>query len=1559
MEIGKDAILIGQARLSPTHRPASKESTTDTPDDPKERYSKEAPVLSESSVETGVSAQTPAPVDPGGTPVNQNPTSILVLENPVPPPATSEQTLETALKEAVSTVVAKPAQSTRGISPTFNKPEVSFLDRLLGVSKSIGNAFLSLVGSGDPAHHLRAEQKQVLALEAKYAATDPETGEYLIPDLSVKTAEFRELLKSGQANLDQIRVEAYAVAREACARELGMRHYECQVAGALAMDQGSIAEMKTGEGKTLTAVLPLYLNALATDDQGRSKGAHLITVNEHLADRDGEWMRPAFEALGMTLGVVTEQKEPEEKRAAYAADITYATNNAVGFDYLRDQMVHSPEERVQRGLHYALVDEVDMVLIDEANTPLILSSGTADNEGEYRNFDRLVRNLRDDGSDFQLSNKEKFIYLTDQGLDYVETHLAFQDARREEMQAQVESKLQHDLLAETEAAAVTRSKEEELLKTVTAEDSGPEEFRAFKDAVRKGAFEFLDQDTRRRLQREGPRPGDLKRIGVTLENAREVHEKLLPTLHEKAQSTAGHHQAVVEKTRKAEKALEALLDLRLACDEKEKLALERDYQEAKAEAPEFNLYDEKNMHRAGYLENALKSRFLFHEGEDYLVEDNEVKIVDAFKGRMPEGRRFSYGLHQALEAKEDVPLNPLTQTSASVTYPNLFKLYEGSPDLRDDPDSARGLAGMSGTAVSEAEEFFKLYGVEVVAIETNKPVILRKHPDVYFRTNEEKVAAVVDRAEELFRSGKPVLIGTVSVENNKYVASQLAKRGIPCQVLNAENVRGRNEEEIAQVSRESQMISNAGHSGMVTVATNMAGRGVNVKPDWIAFSKLSSDVMREALPLGRMASGFERLLQAGKSGVVDVGSVEAAQAVTQYFRGERLPARVSPEHPGKVFVGTAESRETLKLEDYPARPVVVDVAEEKEVEKLRHWLDNSGVPVQVVEGESDPPPAGTVQIRVLPTEESRKQDPELYEFQGPRAAVPEGVSYFPAESYFTGGLHVLATERHESPRIDRQLVGRAGRQGAPGSYQFFLSLQDQVLRYFGGEKLEKAFEKVFQKQAAQPGQGISDDRLDQLVTKAQKSVGGVKFDGRDRSNEFDKTNDKHRESFYAFRADVVDGTELKPYFEEWTVRHYMDQLQEHLPGTIFRGWTPEEVSAAQEKAAEKLGFDFPVELGLRDRVNKKELEQAVSSKLKGLFALAQDGGKDARLAILKTADRHWCDHLVNLDELQESIEWEALAEKDPKQAYIPRAFEVFQGFVDRFEEDAIKSVVSPLLREAAHLPVFFGGRAPLLRAQSEPLKQLALKAPADRVEPESERLLDAQVSRAVDLEFLPAEARFWAPERQTEAIAGLGSAQLFHSYEPEAGESGSRPTNPRGPTGKSGRGDFARFGANFCSSAVLVRRHLDTGKLQLLVKPEGAGLALPGGAVEYGQALPREVARDLAVSQLPENHGPNQLLAAERVIAGKVDSAETLYAGAIDHPDNRDQAWWELKAVTLEVPENLEPSSDSAYRWQDVSLDTLKAMESGQVELVHRAVEAYQDRTGFKVAHDGVVGRLV
>ena len=643
-------------------------------------------------------------------------------------------------------------------------------------------------------------------------------------ELRGKTCEFRTRLANGQS-LEDLLPEAFAVVREASFRTLGMRHFDVQLMGGIVLHEGRIAEMKTGEGKTLVATLPAYLNALT------GKGVHIVTVNDYLARRDAEWMGSIYRFLGLKVGVIVHGASHAERREAYNADITYGTNNEFGFDYLRDNMVLSLDEMVQRELNYAIVDEVDSILIDEARTPLIISGQAEESTDLYYKFASLVSRLRP-GEDYTVDEKAHSVALTEAGV------------------------------------------------------------------------------------------------------------------------------AKVEKMLKVE-----------------------------------NLYDDANIELTHHLNQALKAHALMKRDRDYVVKDGKVIIVDEFTGRLMFGRRYSDGLHQAIEAKERVKVERESQTLASITFQNYFRMY-------------KKLAGMTGTAATEEEEFRKIYGLDVVVIPTNEPMIRVDHPDVIYKTERAKFNAVVQEIEELHKAGRPVLVGTISIEKSERLSEMLRKRGIPHQVLNAK-----------YHEKEAQIIAQAGRLGAVTIATNMAGRGTDIllggNPEFIAKQK-----MRELR-----------------------------------YPPEVVNACAERWHSGDPRIEEARER---------YREILAEVKRETDAEKEK--------------------------VIAL------------------------------------GGLHIIGTERHEARRIDNQLRGRAGRQGDPGSSRFYVSLEDDLMRLFGGEFITNIMNRL----GWDEDQPIEHPQISRAIEAAQKRVEARNFDLRKHVLEYDDVMNRQREVIYGERRKVLKGENLKP-----------------------------------------------------------------------------------------------------------------------------------------------------------------------------------------------------------------------------------------------------------------------------------------------------------------------------------------------------------------------------------------------------------------------------------------------
>jgi preprotein translocase subunit SecA len=810
---------------------------------------------------------------------------------------------------------------------------------------------------------LKKLQPYVVAINA----LEPQIQKLTDAQLQAKTAEFKEKLRQG-ATVDDILVEAFAVVREVARRTIKMRHFDVQLVGGIVLHQGKIAEMKTGEGKTLVATLPAYLNAL------EGKGVHIVTVNDYLAKRDAEWMGPIYKFLGLTVGVIQHDLGDAERQKAYAADITYGTNNEFGFDYLRDNMKFRLEDLVQREFNYAIVDEVDSILIDEARTPLIISGPTQESTQLYYKVDNFVRRLQKD-KHFILDEKTRTIALNENGV------------------------------AEAE-----------------------------------------------------------KYFGVP------------------------------------------------------------------------NLYDLNYMDLVHAINQSLKAHFLFKRDVDYMVKDGQVIIVDEFTGRLMPGRRYSDGLHQALEAKERVRVEEEYQTLASITFQNYFRMY-------------KKLAGMTGTAATEAAEFQQIYNLDVVEIPTNKPLIRTEYPDVIYRTAREKWNAVVEEIIELNKIGRPVLVGTISIEKSEKLSEMLRKKGIKHVVLNAK-----------YHELEAQIIAQAGRIGAVTIATNMAGRGVDIllggNPEFLA---------KEAL----------------KKAGLD-------------------PAQVTPEQFNKAY------QEALRITSEEHEKVVA-----------------------------------------------------------------------------LGGLHILGTERHESRRIDNQLRGRAGRQGDPGSSRFYLSLEDDLMRIFGSDRLSGLMSRI----GMSEGVPIQHPMVSRAIERAQKQVEAQNFSIRKHLLEYDDVMNKQRETIYRQRREILEGKDLHEYYFnliDGLVEWYLDQFAN-------KNKHPDEWDreALRQAIFSQFGYDLN-QLNLDwEAITYDELEEKLIGKLKEIYTQKEEQlGSERmrefeRLILLQVIDSRWKDHLLEMDYLKEGIGLRGYGQRDPLIEYKKESYEMFQQMLDRIEEDAVRYLflIQPVIAE--------------------------------------------------------------------------------------------------------------------------------------------------------------------------------------------------------------------------------------------------------------------------------------
>jgi preprotein translocase subunit SecA len=856
------------------------------------------------------------------------------------------------------------------------------------------------------------ELKRVQPLVAEINAQEPQIKALTDEQLRKKTAEFRERLTAG-ASLDDLLPEAFAVVREAGRRTLNMRHFDVQLIGGIVLHRGKIAEMKTGEGKTLVATLPAYLNALA------DKGVHIVTVNDYLARRDSEWMGRIYRFLGMSVGVIQHDLNDQERQVAYGCDITYGTNNEFGFDYLRDNMKFDLAHYVQRGHHYAIVDEVDSILIDEARTPLIISGPAEESTDLYYEVDRIIPKLT--------------------------------------------------------PGAVTRG-------DVKAEE-------------------------REELEKTGDYIVDEKHKTVTLTETGMA---------------------------KAEKMLAHRLQ-------------------------PGGLYDPVNMPLLHHINQALRAHTLFRLDVDYMIKDEGVVIVDEFTGRLMPGRRWSDGLHQAVEAKEKVKIERENQTLATVTFQNYFRKYGK-------------LAGMTGTADTEAEEFMKIYKLDVMVIPTNRVLRRIEEPDTVYRTEKEKYEAIVGDILEKQKEGRPALVGTVSIEKSERLSKLLKMRGIRHVVLNAK-----------YHAQEAEIVAQAGRKATVTIATNMAGRGTDIllggNPEFMARQQTLADEIAEKLPKS-------------EAKFVDDDDFVYFYHLDNFYRVPRQAYE-------RIF-------NALKAQTDAEHDDVVAV----------------------------------------------------------------------------GGLHIIATERHEARRIDNQLRGRAGRQGDPGSSRFYLSLEDDLMRIFGSDRISGLMQRL----GMEEGVPIEHKMVTNAIARAQKQVEAQNFSVRKHLLEYDDVMNKQRESVYALRRELLEGKIHLTEEEEVDTREYLLALaQELLEGTVER-------YAGQEVDPEDRDFDalrtavseiYGLETTELEGVELESLNvDAMTDELWALV-LKKYESKEGLIPVeilrrverdimLQIVDAQWKDHLYSLDHLKEGIGLRGYGQRDPLVEYKKESFELFQAMKDRIEEEIVR-----------------------------------------------------------------------------------------------------------------------------------------------------------------------------------------------------------------------------------------------------------------------------------------------
>ena len=863
------------------------------------------------------------------------------------------------------------------------------------------------------------------ALEAQYEALSDEK-------LRAKTDEFRARVAQGES-LDNILPEAFAIVREGSKRAMKMRHFDVQMLGGISLHNGKISEMGTGEGKTLTATLAVYLNALA------NKGVHVVTVNDYLASRDAQWMGKLYNFLGMSVGVNLSQLSREEKQAAYNSDITYGTNNEFGFDYLRDNMVYEGKDRVQRGLNYAIVDEVDSILIDEARTPLIISGQADDHTAQYQALNQVV-----------------------------------------------------PLLTRQEGEADPRTGE---------------------GITKPGDFTVDEKSHQVFLTEQG---------------------------HEKAESILASAGLIPEGA---------------------------------------SLYDPANIALMHHLTAALRANHIYHRDQHYVVQEGEIVIVDEFTGRLMTGRRWSDGLHQAVEAKEGVAIQAENQTMASITFQNYFRLYGK-------------LAGMTGTADTEAYEFQEIYGLETMVIPPNRISRREDQLDRVYKSAPEKYNAAIADIRECFERGQPVLVGTTSIENSELISELLTKVQLPHQVLNAK-----------QHAREADIIAQAGRPGMITIATNMAGRGTDIV----------------------LGGNIEK----------DIQGIELDESLSP----EQCQSQVAAMRTG--------------------------------------WL-----------------------------------------------TVHEQVKSL-------GGLRIIATERHESRRIDNQLRGRSGRQGDPGSSRFYLSLDDPLMRIFAGDRVRAIMDRLKMPE----GEAIEAGMVTRSIESAQRKVEARNFDTRKQLLEYDDVSNDQRKVIYQQRNDILDATELDEQIKSLREGSFTDLVRQYVPEeTVEEQWD----LVGLERV---LQDEWQIELPLRETVaaataiTDEEILEMVLAAANNAFKVKLEAvGVEnfvpfERVVLLQSIDTQWREHLSSLDYLRQGIHLRGYAQKQPKQEYKREAFELFGQLLDSVKNEVTRVLMNVKIESSEQI----SEAAQVLEERAENISNVTYTAPDEQgqqqSQPESESKLFAPVGR--------------------------------------------------------------------------------------------------------------------------------------------------------------------------------------------------------------------------------------
>jgi preprotein translocase subunit SecA len=945
-----------------------------------------------------------------------------------------------------------------------------------------------------------------------------------------------EEFQSTKEVLDEILPEAFAVVKETCRRMVGkswkvvehdivwdMVPFDVQLIGAIVLHQGKIAEMATGEGKTLVATMPLYLNALV------GKGAHLVTVNDYLARRDCEWMGKVYEFLGLTTAYITNDMVPQQRKQAYNADITYGTNNEFGFDYLRDNMAISTQGLVQRPHYYCIIDEVDSVLIDEARTPLIISGPVGESKNKFAEMKPRVEQMVK--SQTVLVNRlvGEGEQLFEQGKEY-EAGVQLLKAQR----GSPKSKRLIKLLHEPGIQKLVRRVEGDYMRDKRLHELDEELFFAIEE---KAHTTDLSEKGREFLSPDNP------------------EMFILPDLATELSEIEGRED----------------IDIKEKDKRKERLQTE---------------YAEKSE-RLHNISQLLRAYSLFEKDVEYVVtDDGKVMIVDEFTGRLMPGRRYSDGLHQAIEAKENVKIERETQTLATITLQNFFRLY-------------RKLAGMTGTAETEATEFWDIYKLDVVVIPTNEPVRRRDHDDVVYRTKREKYNAIINEIEEYHEMGLPVLVGTISVDVSETLSRMLRRRNVRHSVLNAKYHKS-----------EAEIVSTAGEPGMVTIATNMAGRGTDIK----------------------LGSGVIRISEDGLS--------EMESEITGHL-----------SHGKRVLIHEIPSPDIDRME--PS-------LQEK---SLAHSVISSGEEKRsLLNGEKD---SFRKEAIFIPKPLGRSGDA--------RTELDDTV-HVKSRDYATGGLHIIGTERHEARRIDRQLRGRSGRQGDPGSSRFYLSLEDDLMRLFGSERIAGVMDRM----GVEEGEVITHPMITRSIERAQKRVETRNYEIRKHLLEYDDVMNKQREVIYSRRRRALEGENLHEEILEQIEDYVDDQIQIFTgDGEYGEAW---DWDGLRESMLKTMLIPLPVSHEEMASIGREELtgrlqEAARDAYLKKRSLLGSElMAQLERFATLKTIDEKWKEHLYEMDQLKEGIGLRAYGQKDPLIEYKQEGFRAFTDMLARTSEEILEII---------------------------------------------------------------------------------------------------------------------------------------------------------------------------------------------------------------------------------------------------------------------------------------------